>query len=506
MALPLGLRRGIVVAFFLLGASGARAQSWPSLSAPLPKAGGGEADTAVVVAVEHYAFLAEIPGAAQNGADWVDWLVRVRGVSSSKVRLLRDRQATRERIEQELKLAADGVGTGGTVWVVFIGHGAPSGDGSDGLFLGADTQPELESLVTRGLPQQEIVRRLAPTKSSLVVFDACFSGRTHDGKGPLVEGMQSTLPVRRKSTSGTAVLSSSETFAGPLPGAPRPAFSYLLLGALRGWGDGNHDGAVTVDEAVTFARDALLAGPSGSERLPSRRGGDGGLVLARGTTEEAPDLNAILLGRCPDDARWSGRRCEARCPKDAHWNGSACEANVGAVVCPSGTAWNGTACLSSLVACPAGTVWNGARCEGAPVDVAVAEPPSHVPEVHDAPATTTPATTTETMTETTTPAETPRENTLAATDILPGVAIAAGIGAGVALIAAASLGFVASDVNRHIAAGGYATGSDIEDAAALGNLANVSSGLLVVAGVAGLGVAGIAGLWSAMATEPESVP
>ena len=37
------------------------------------------------------------------------------------------------------------------------------------------------------------------------------------------------------------MLSASDSFAGPLPGGGRPAFSYLMLGALRGWADEDGD-------------------------------------------------------------------------------------------------------------------------------------------------------------------------------------------------------------------------------------------------------------------------
>lgn len=410
----------------LLAATSAGAQTWPSLSAPLPKAGGGEGDAAVVIAIEAYAFLAPIPGAAQNGADWVDWLVRVRGVPSSKLRLLSDRQATRERIEQELALAA-AAAEGGTVWAIFIGHGAPSADGTDGLFLGADTQPELESLGARGVAQQQIVQRISssPTaSSSLVVFDASFSGRTHDGAVALVAGLEAAAPVRPSEPPAATVLSSSDTFAGSLPGVARPALSYLLLGALRGWGDGDHDGSVTIDEAFTFAREALATGPRGAERLPSRRGGDGGLVVALDATEEAPDVSAILLGRCPNDARWSGRRCEARSAADAAPLETTSRETAPAVVDAAGGA---------------------------------------TPRAHEQPR---PAPSLATM-----------------------VAVGLSVTGAASLAGAVWFGLASANANAKIQAGGYATGGDIAEAAESGEFANAATGVLIAVGAACLGAA-----------------
>jgi hypothetical protein len=48
-----------------------------------------------------------------------------------------------------------------------------------------------------------------------------------------------------------------DEFAGPLPKSDRPAFSYLLLGALRGWGDLNQDQQITAFEATTYTQETL---------------------------------------------------------------------------------------------------------------------------------------------------------------------------------------------------------------------------------------------------------
>ena len=51
----------------------------------------------------------------------------------------------------------------------------------------------------------------------------------------------------------------NDEFAGPLPGADRPAFSYLALGGLRGWADEDDNGRVTAGELHTYVRTALQA-------------------------------------------------------------------------------------------------------------------------------------------------------------------------------------------------------------------------------------------------------
>jgi formylglycine-generating enzyme required for sulfatase activity len=161
----------------------------------------------------------------------------------------------------------------------------------------------------------------------------------------------------------TTVLAASDTFAGPLPGAGRPAFSYLLLGGLRGWADGNADHVVDADEALAFARGALQTLFKSDERLPSLRGPK--VQLAANTREDRPDLAALVAGRCPRDTRWDGRGCRAtpavKCPPGTTWDGSAC---VGA--CPPGSAWDGADCVGGTVVCPPGATWTGTACAAGP--------------------------------------------------------------------------------------------------------------------------------------------
>ena len=123
----------LTILLALLTSHALYAQEWPSLDANLPKAGGGEKDAAVLVGITDYDHLPHIAGAAVNAKAWRDELVEVRGVPSRNVRLLRDGDATREDIESALQSAAQQVQAGGTLWFVFVGHGAPSSSGCWGL-------------------------------------------------------------------------------------------------------------------------------------------------------------------------------------------------------------------------------------------------------------------------------------------------------------------------------------------------------------------------------------
>lgn len=352
----------------VLACVSARADSvptWPDLQVDAGMQGGGEADAALVVGVGGYYNLPPIPGAVDNATAWQQWLLRSRKVKPERVVLLADREATTEKITKNLAALAAEVGRGGTLWFIFIGHGAPSQSGDDGLLLGVDTDADADSLSSRSVSQARVLSLVAGGRQShsVVLFDACFSGRTGDGSQVLVAGLQATLPNRRRSDASTTttVLSASDSFAGPLPGGGRPAFSYLMLGALRGWADEDGDRDVDVDEAYAFTRGTIQALFKGADRLPSRRGPS--VVLATRIREPRPDLAALLSGRCPPAHRWDGGQCVAlpkvQCPGGTSWDGSACVS-----ACPAGTNWSGGACVALTVSCPAGTSWNGRACEG----------------------------------------------------------------------------------------------------------------------------------------------
>lgn len=270
---------------------------WPDLPA-LKAAGGGENDAAIIAGAEQYAFVARVPGARRNADDWHVFLTEGLKVPSEKVALLRDNEATLEKMRKFAAQKASQVKPGGTLWFVFIGHGAPAKDGSDGLLVGADAQQDADSLFARSLSQRELLGLLAKGKQArtLVLVDACFSGRTASGE-PLVPGLQPlVLAAAAPAADPRAVIftaARSDQFAGPLPKAAqaRPAFSYLSLGALRGWADADADGKVTAGELVAFAQKALGLAKDRTQ-TPELSAGSPETVLSL-AREAGPDLARI---------------------------------------------------------------------------------------------------------------------------------------------------------------------------------------------------------------------
>src|SRR6478609_4224449 len=214
-------------ALVLLHSLTAAAVEWPDLSSPPPATGGGAKDAAVIVGIEKYIDVPPVPGATQNATDWFVYLAKTRGVSASKMTLLRDREGSLEKMKKFAAQAAEAVEPGGTLWFIFIGHGAPAKDAKDGVLVGSDAQQDVDSLYARSLPQKDLLAILSKGRQAhtVVLLDACFSGRMATGS-PLISGLQPLLPVvsaaNRSDKMVIATAGASDQFAGPLPGVARP--------------------------------------------------------------------------------------------------------------------------------------------------------------------------------------------------------------------------------------------------------------------------------------------
>ncbi len=292
----------LAVALPLVVPRGARAQpaeTWPDLSVPLgapPEPAPN--DAALIVGIERYVAVTPIAGAVRNAQDWYLHLNKARGVPAENIRILRDNEGTVEKMRRFAAEAARKVGPGGTLWFVFIGHGAPSRDGRTGVLVGYDAQQDADSLYARSLPQTELAEIFnggRQTRSVLVV-DACFSGRAANGAA-LVEGLQPLIVTSAASPTERTVsfvAAAADQFAGPLPGASRPAFSYLMLGGLRGWADENGDGEVSYAELVGYTRSALATTVTDRSQTPELVATDPKAPLAK-ARERGPDLGRLVL-------------------------------------------------------------------------------------------------------------------------------------------------------------------------------------------------------------------
>ncbi|MBI5210105.1 MAG: SUMF1/EgtB/PvdO family nonheme iron enzyme [Elusimicrobia bacterium] len=298
-----------VVISVLAACAPARAQdvSWPDLAQPVQAVGGGEGDAAVVVGIEGYAFVGPVAGAESNAKLWNRYLADTRGVPPRNVKLLTGVDATREEVLDAARKAASRAGPAGTLWFVFIGHGAPAKDGQDGLLLGVDAQQKAESLEKRGVRRGELLKILSTSRAGAirVVLDACFSGKRPDGSS-LAPNLQPLLTVASPAAVDPRLVvltaAKGDQFAGPLPGVSRPAFSYLALGGLRGWAGQGRKGAVTAGDLRRYAADALDATLRGRNQTPDLIGKEDA-VVAVSAGEAGPNLSRLAEATAGGGAR-----------------------------------------------------------------------------------------------------------------------------------------------------------------------------------------------------------
>ena len=301
----------------------AHAADWPDLgSVPLQRSSAGQSDAVVIVAIEDYLKVDDVTGARANADAWMRWFLQARGVLPSRVFKAFEGEATDLKMRELARKAAGAVQPGGTLWFVFIGHGAPSRDGTDGLLVGVDADRSADGIYGRSVSRTELLGLLGSGKQAQTValLDACFSGQSASGQA-LVAGLQPLIPMALASTAPPArarvlTAAGSGEFAGPLPGASRPAFSYLALGGLMGWADvdgaGNRDGTVSASELREYVAGALNLTVSGRSQTPELLGMDA--PLAKAVETKAPNLLAFVRSavveppRSPEPASTGGAK------------------------------------------------------------------------------------------------------------------------------------------------------------------------------------------------------
>ena len=282
------------VLFALMGAG--RAALWPDISNPAAPAGGGGQDAAVIVAIEGYKSLPRLSGANANAWAWFDYFNKTRGVPGSNIIMLLDAEGSVESMKDAAARSAGLAGTGGTLWFIFIGYGGQDAAAREAL-LAVGAQRTGRGVYAHGLPQKELLASLSAGKAGAVaaVFDACSPGddaggrQTDSGSKP-ADGKRSVAVLDPRVTV-LAAGRGGECAAG-LPGAARPALSYLALGGLRGWADADGDKRVTAAEIREFAAQAFTAAGPGLERFPTLAGGSR-TVLGISAGENGPEMDKM---------------------------------------------------------------------------------------------------------------------------------------------------------------------------------------------------------------------
>ena len=220
------------------------------------------------------------------------------GLSPSNITLLVGEEAHQRNIKKVLGTTLKRQATANDqVILYFAGHGAPepepSTENADGLekyLLPFDTN--LDSLYSSAIPMREIqylIQRFS-SERVVLVLDTCFSGDA-GGSGRTINfktlglrsGIISTDFYKKMSQGkGKMILTASggNQLSHELDEFEHGAFTYYLLEAMKGNGDNDNDGIVTVNEAYQYVSNAVPKVTS-QNQFPQLFGGGGSVVLGK---------------------------------------------------------------------------------------------------------------------------------------------------------------------------------------------------------------------------------
>jgi len=261
----------------------------PSIDTPVRTGMRSPDDAAVVIGIEEYFLLPDAPFAERDAQAFRDFLRYSRGIPADRIQFLAG-MANRELILDAVDSAADQVT--GTLWIYFAGHGATSPVDRRRLLVGVDAQANTEVFETRTVALADLKQRTEGTQATEVIFvlDASFGGTARSGE-ELLPGTRFAIPTRISDAAGkttTWIAATADQQPAVIQDATHGAFTYHLVGALRGWADGElgtADGQVTLDEADAWVERSLRPFGQTPVRV-SALASD--LVLVEGSLESMP--------------------------------------------------------------------------------------------------------------------------------------------------------------------------------------------------------------------------
>lgn len=238
----------------------ARAEAPPRVSPPIDTGDRATRDAAIVIGNEGYTALPQVVYAKQDARAFQEWLRSSRGLSKYRVRYAEDASYT--EVWRTVQRGARRARSGGTLWIYFAGHGTAATAQNERAVMGIDANPIDPS--SKAMLLSEIVEITNKSRADRVVFilDAGFGNLGRDGL-PLVPDRQPPEIDGQPDLGEKVIVWMAEAgvdSATAYVPAQHGLFTYLTLGALRGWADGAlgdaPDGTVSLAEAQAFVDQA----------------------------------------------------------------------------------------------------------------------------------------------------------------------------------------------------------------------------------------------------------
>ncbi len=260
-------------------------------------------DAALVIGIDSYAELPDVPYARRDGHAFLAFLRHGRGIPEEQIETLW--QGDRAKIVEMLWRTVAATSEDSVVWLYFAGHGAVAADGGEPLLLGGEAGTDPAAWSEQGVSLSEALTILTDGGARVVaVLDCGFGGIGRDGA--TIAALGEARAVFPEPDPRIVLWTAAAADGAPdlLYAARHGAFSYLVVGALRGWADGalggERDGMVTAAEAQAYVDD-LVQGAGNTAFRPEMRGADLGWPISAGELAPPPKramlLEALRNGR-----------------------------------------------------------------------------------------------------------------------------------------------------------------------------------------------------------------
>jgi formylglycine-generating enzyme required for sulfatase activity len=267
-------------------------EGWPDLAHPPVGSPDGRADSALIIAIDDPA-LGGRPGAFEVGSGWWRYLVETRGLRRSRVRLLRNEDATAEAVLDSIEWLEERSGTGSVLWLVYIGSAISPELGGPGALQAADGEQigivQIHDALAAGLHESAFMLIDACSESSppglLAGLTAISAGGPLDPRerervatrtyyvrpdpsegsdlAGTVAGVQARVEADLRREAGTPrnafmiTAGVGDACAATLEDRAWPALAYAGLGGLQGWADLDEDGHVSATELAAYVQSVV---------------------------------------------------------------------------------------------------------------------------------------------------------------------------------------------------------------------------------------------------------
>jgi len=225
---------------------------------------------AAIIGIQDYKKIRKLDYAVNDAVAMADYLKSHLEVPSDHIHVLLDEEATKKNISKLLGTTLrEKAGKDDSIIIYYSGHGVvepdpncPDGDGLEKYLAPVDT--DREDLYSTGISMEEIKRIFNRIRAERIIFiaDTCFSGAsggrtflTTETKTEISDGFLRRLTEGK----GRIILAASgaNEVSHEDSNLKHGVFTFFLLKALKGAGDDNHDGYITVDEAYRYVSEEV---------------------------------------------------------------------------------------------------------------------------------------------------------------------------------------------------------------------------------------------------------